>query len=119
MDRDSVLHEWRAFIERLPTQEAMKPFILQSWERSREAGVEAEPAEIVFRQVPEDELRRRLTANRELIALAEPHLKWLSAALTPITHAVYLTDRDGIVLCARGDEAMKQAFGVIPGYDWS
>lgn len=36
-----------------------------------------------------------------------------------MTHAIYLTDDDGIVLRSYGDRAMIEALGLTPGYDWS
>ncbi|WDT75159.1 MAG: GAF domain-containing protein [Candidatus Manganitrophus sp.] len=67
-----------------------------------------------------EDLQARLDTNRELIDIAALHLDWISSSLAQILHAVFLVDRDGIVLYAAGNDArMRESFHVVPGYDWS
>ncbi len=97
-----------------------RPIILESWERSRLAGVEACPEDVRFRRVSDADLARRLRDRAELIRLAEPHLEWLHWWLADIPHVVYLVDQDAIVLTSLGtDDATMRAQGLLPGYDWS
>lgn len=116
---ERILQEWKLFLEAQPTLGQVRPFIVSSWERSRAAGVTATPYAVEFRQVPEPELRRRLHAARDLIALCRPHLEWLSATMGSVAHAAYLTDADGIVLFSVGDPEEARALGLAPGFDWS
>lgn len=41
-------------------------------------------------------LRRR--RNRELLEVAEPHIRWVAAAIAGIPHVIHLADSDGVVL---------------------
>jgi PAS domain S-box-containing protein len=60
-----------------------------------------------------------LQANAEMLSVARPHVDWASRALSLTPHVVYVTDRDGIVLYAAGNQAQMQELGLVPGYDWS
>lgn len=116
---ESILEQWRHFVDRQPAQGQVRPFILSSWERSRAAGVPARASTAEFHHVGEEETRRRLAASRELIELARPHLEWLSASIGTVAHAAYVTDADGIVLYAVGDPEQAKTLGLAPGFDWS
>lgn len=97
----------------------MRSAVLESWRRSERAGVERTPESVEFRRVPEDELQRRLEANGDWLAIARPHLEWLTATFSHIPHVVYLTDRHGIVLHSVGSEHLIETVGLAPGHDWS
>ncbi len=47
-----------------------------------------------------DNLDERRAANAELIAIAQPHLEWLSKAHLDMPHIASLVDRDGVVLAS-------------------
>src|SRR5262249_34016942 len=52
--------------------------------------------------------------------VAIPELKWLSRFLASISHAVYLIDRDGIVLYeSTNNPEIREVFGLLPGFDRS
>ena len=94
------------------------PILSQSWERSRAAGLERdEPPR--FRRVPPDDLRRRRAANRVLLDITVPHLRWLSQWFRQRPHVAYLVDSDGVVLQAEGNPDAIDRFHLSPGYDWS
>jgi PAS domain S-box-containing protein len=93
--------------------------ILDSWGRSRTAGVDPEPPRFQPSQVGDDDLERRLQANADLLAIARPQVIWVSTALSHVPHVVYLTDRDGIVLHSTGTDPHLRALGLLPGYDCS
>lgn len=105
--------------ETLEIKAPLRPLIAKSWLRSQAAGVSTTAAEVKFHRIGDDELQWRQQASSDLIQVARPHLKWLSGWLASTPHIVYLVDRDGIVLFSTGDHDNADAFGLMPGYDWS
>ncbi|HEX6964672.1 MAG TPA: PAS domain S-box protein [Gemmatimonadaceae bacterium] len=117
---DDVFIQWQRFVSGLDVDASVRPVILESWRRSAAAGVQPEAPHPTRRQVTPEELEQRLAANAELVALAVPHLEWLSELHATLPHAAYLVDTDGIVLCITGaDVAAAETAGVRPGADWS
>jgi PAS domain S-box-containing protein len=116
---DPIFAEWKRFLQGLPPGGCLRLGILDSWDRSRAAGVDPEPPRFQPSRVGDDDLERRLEANADLLAVARPHLEWASTALSQVPHVVYLTDRDGIVLHATGTGPRRRDLGLLPGYDWS
>lgn len=112
-----LIDAWERFVAGQPPGEAVRAVVLESWQRSRRAGVDAR-VEQPPRQVPD--LAARLAAAERLLEVAVPHLDWIDRALGDVPHAVYLVDRDGVVLAARGNDAtMLERYGLRPGFDWS
>lgn len=105
--------------ETLDIKPALRPLIAESWLRSQAAGVVTTAEAVKFHRVDDDDLQRRQQASSDMIKVARPHLKWLSAWLAGTPHIVYLVDRDGIVLFSTGDYDNADVFGLTPGYDWS
>ena len=105
----------------IPIPGPPRRIIVDSWKRSRLAGV-PKAGGACFRQVHPDEFHKRRDDAAEVLELTVPHLEWVSGNLDmeQIAHTIYFADRDGIVLWSKGTspEAMKQA-GLVPGYDWS
>ncbi len=93
--------------------------ILDSWGRSRAASVDPEPPRFQPSRVGDDDLERRLEADADLLAVARPHLEWVSTTLCQVPHVVHLTDRDGIVLHSTGTDPQRRDLGLLPGSDWS
>jgi signal transduction histidine kinase len=117
-DVSMIEDEWREFVDGLATTPGLRDVIKQSWLRSREYGVD--PIHSELRRIDDEELGRRLEQNRALIEIAKPHLEWLSVALHNVDHGLYVTDRDGIILCSAGNsEELRDRYGLRPGYDWS
>lgn len=116
---DSILDQWQRFLEGLPTDASVRPIILESWQRSRSAGVDPTPEHLPLHRLPDDDLQRRLIAHAELLAIAQPHLEWVSSAWAPLLHVVALTDAEGIVLYATGRRPLMDEFRLVPGWDWS
>jgi PAS domain S-box-containing protein len=109
--------DWDRFLAGLDERSEVRPFILASWERCRVAGVD--PGHTPLHRVPDEELERRLAASADLLEIARPHLDWL-APLVAVPYVLYLTDADGIVLHAVGnDPALQADAGLSPGHDWS
>lgn len=105
--------------ETLDIKPPLRPLIAESWLRSKAAGVATAADAVKFHRVDDDELQRRQEASSDMLQVARPHLRWLSAWLTGVPHIVYLVDRDGIVLFSAGNYDNADAFGLRPGYDWS
>jgi transcriptional regulator of acetoin/glycerol metabolism len=76
---DRVLAAWRRFREGLRPESCLRSGIVESWERSRAAGVDPESERLNLNQVADDDLQRRLEANADLLAMAKPHLEWASS----------------------------------------
>lgn len=97
----------------------LRRVIAKSWQRSTTAGLVTSTDEMNFHRVSDDDLQLRQQANANLMEVALPHLKWLSAWLANISHVAYLVDRDGIILFSTGTYDNASAFGLSPGHDWS
>jgi PAS domain S-box-containing protein len=111
--------QWKRYLEERTINEPLRAGSLASCQRSQEAGVEPQPQDVPFRRVAEDDLLQRLAVGAELIAVALPHLEWATVFLNSVSHVVFLTDRDGIVLRSWGDRSLIDNFGMGPGFDWS
>jgi len=115
-----VRAEWKRFIRGLPPAHRLRTAIIESWQRSRAAGVDPTPQRPTLRRVSERELARRLASTRPMIDAAAPHLAWLSALVGDAPHVVYLVCSDGIVLhSVSNDHDLRSTWGLEPGYDWS
>ena len=95
-----------------------QPRIIRSWARSQEAGLDpgAPPR---FHRISADALQRRLADHRDLVAVATPHLRWLSEWFKDRPHVAYLVDADGVILHAEGDPSAIDRWHLTPGHDWS
>jgi PAS domain S-box-containing protein len=92
--------------------------VVQSWDRSRAAGLDRD-ARPALRRVTPEELERRLSANRVLIEISRPHLRWLSDWFGARPHVAYIVDAEGVVLHSEGEPASLDRYHLSPGYDWS
>ena len=112
---------WREFAKTLaehPSTRDVRPVILESWRRSRAAGVRRHNEKPLLHRISAADFDYQLEKNRELIQLGGPLLQEFSAA-QQIRHVLYITDRDGIVLYSVGDDIWRAMFGLMPGFDWS
>lgn len=69
-----------------------------------------------------DALRLQREAAGRLLFLSEPRLDDLYGMIAPFGAAVFLTDKDGVVLSGRtraADQSAFRAWGLEPGRDWS
>jgi transcriptional regulator of acetoin/glycerol metabolism len=107
---------WEKFVRGLPS-ESVPEIVLDSWERSKQAGVDYETP--CFRRISPADLEVLLLAQRELIQEAAPELQRLSALL-PKPNVTYLVDPGGTVLHAVSTYPdMIEKYGLAPGYNWS
>jgi hypothetical protein len=104
----------------LPPAIPERPYFLESWKRCSEAGIsQALDNSVNLRRVEPSELKVRLDRSQDLVNVAGPLLAGFSTALGAVEHVIYLTDRDGIVLCSVGSRDSMLAYGLLPGFDWS
>lgn len=117
---EMVKREWEFFLEGLPPRHRLREAIIESWDRSRSAGVPADSDDARYERVSREELVRRRRAHRDLVEAAERHLAWLSTATNDLPHVAYVVCRDGIVLHAEAsDPRLVEQWGLEPGHDWS
>lgn len=111
---------WRRFVRREPPGGGVGEFVVRSWERSAEAGVDPEADPPAFRRVDDPELEERRRARADLVRAAGPHLRRLAASMARRPVAAYVADADGVVLSAVGrPEAVLDRWRLRPGFDWS
>jgi signal transduction histidine kinase len=109
----AVVHE----VDGVSSAACTPPEIVESWERSRAAGLD--PEQPAYCRVPEDELRARLHASHDFVETAGPHLPWVSEFLGDIPHVVVVADPAAVVLHSIGSEDMRVRWCLLPGCDWS
>lgn len=95
------------------------PLLLRAHRRSEAADVSRETGQGDGRRVDEAELERRRSRSRAVLDAARPHLRWMSGLLGSVDHVVYVTDTDGIVLHAEGEDELVEEWRLGPGHDWS
>jgi len=108
--------DWEKRLKALPYSEPARYAIVESWQRSEAAGLDAQ-ARPKFRRVTD--LPQRLQRCAELLEVAAPRLSRLLKQLPGTTNVVYVTDAEGVVLFSAGNVSQLEQFGLTPGYDWS
>ena len=103
--------------ETLNIKSPLRSLIAESWLRSQAACAPTTADKVRFHRVNDDDLQRRQQGSSDVIDVARPHLKWLSAWLANTPHIVYFVDRDGILLFSTGNYENADAYGLMPGYD--
>lgn len=111
-----LIDAWERFVAGQPPGEAVRAVVLESWQRSRHAGVDPRAP---YRPRQVDDVAARLAAAERLLEVAAPHLDWIDRALGDVPHAVSVVDRDGVVLAARGNDALLEHHRLRPGFDRS
>lgn len=111
---------WEGFVSELPEDHRLREVIIDSWRRSRDAGVKPTQSLAALRRVSKQSLARRITKARALLDAAAPHLRWLSAVASDTPHVAYIVSADGIVLDSVSNAPdLAASWGLEPGYDWS
>lgn len=115
-------HVDRVFESVQSSTAAARSAVAASWRRSFDR-YGLDPSQ---RQKPRAVDDRTLVRQKEeaghLLHLAEPRLDELYGMIAHCGAAVFLTDRDGVVLSGRtrsGDQAAFREWGLEPGRDWS
>src|SRR5207245_4330030 len=98
---------------------SLSPTILESWQRSRAAGVDPVAERPPLHRVTDENLQCRLWANAELLSVAKPRLEAASSCLATVPHVLCLTDRQGIVIYATDNHSRMAEVGLTPGFEWS
>ncbi|WP_041730908.1 GAF domain-containing protein [Conexibacter woesei] len=103
-----------------PPPRVLRPVVLESWERSAQAGVFAEREELPPRLTAEELEERRA---RHPLAAAMPLIRSLLVDVAEdARHIVAVCDVTGHLLWVEGSRATQRAalgIGFVPGSDWS
>lgn len=110
---------WTQYLAGFPADSSVRDAIVASWERSRAAHVDPQPAQLPPHHVDDRELAVRKAQSAALLDVATPHLEWISAYLGARAHVVTLVDADGIVLFSTGTPELLDSLPIAPGDDWS
>ncbi len=106
--------QWQRFTDGFEVNEQSVPLaVLQSWERSRGAGVESCNGRLPG--VSAVELESRLERHARLVTIARAFLHQASAALRHLPHLVLLTDHEGVVLECEGHHPSMHDLGLVAG----
>ncbi len=93
----------------------IRPFIFESWQRSRSHNVN--PRGRLTFILPQDEIEKRLKENSLLIEVARPYMERLYSVVEGSGYYLLLSDRDGYVLDLIGDQEIieqgKESFLVV------
>lgn len=84
----------------------VRPMILESWKRSRAAGVN--PDAVVDSAMPEDQIRPWFQRNAAFIEVARPYMEKVYSLVQGSGFYIQLSDQDGFLLHNIGDEDIMQ-----------
>ena len=85
----------------------IRSFVYDSWKRSKMHGIP--PFEVKDKRLSEEELKRKLNANKRLIQVAHSYIQHLYSFVKGTNFVLALTDAEGYVLDIIGDDNMIQA----------
>ena len=85
----------------------IRSFVYDSWKRSKTHGIP--PFEVKDKRLSEEELKRKLNANKRLIQVAHSYIQHLYSFVKGTNFVLALTDAEGYVLDIIGDDNMIQA----------
>lgn len=116
---EQLIRVWEPFIQAVQRNPTFRNLTLEDWKRCRDIGID--PDHIVFRFLPEEELRRKQSEHRPLIEAAQPFLEQLSLSLTGKSHVVALSDAEGCILAILGTAGQfgGRKVGFAPGASWA
>ncbi|MGI6766365.1 MAG: sigma-54-dependent Fis family transcriptional regulator [Lentihominibacter sp.] len=102
--QDHLKIAWEKFIQNEEYDYSfIRPEVLDSWKRSRDAGVD--PRGISTPLLCEEELKKRMSANRELIDIVHPYIDNLYSIVSKGSgFYILFCDKDGYILDLVGDE---------------
>lgn len=102
--QDRLKVAWEKFIRNEDYDYSfMRPEVLESWKRSRDAGVD--PRGINTSLLCEEELEKRISENRELIDIVHPYIENLYSIVSKGSgFYILFCDKDGYILDLIGDD---------------
>ncbi|MGI6393851.1 MAG: sigma-54-dependent Fis family transcriptional regulator [bacterium] len=105
--RHDILREWEKFGDFKPTDsEIIRPYLLSSWERSREYGVKRNLK--TYPAVSSGELINKIFENRKMLQIAVPYMKKIVEFINDPESMILITDKNGIVLELFGSDEIKK-----------
>ena len=120
-DETSTMRAWEKFLTGDGASLPVRGVIQHSWSRSATSGVDAHASASPL-LIDEDQLDRSRLANRQLMTAADHVLRHAADFLEETAAMVVLTDGDGVILDARGDNRTLDAGHDIrlqPGGHWN
>ncbi|GAH55297.1 unnamed protein product [marine sediment metagenome] len=113
----AIRREWERFLqEGRADKKIVRPVILESWERSKNLGID--PNKKSFISLKNEELIKRLKDNQRLIKTSSPLLEILASSVQGSGFRIDLFDKDVYILKQWGDsETLENSFklGSCPG----
>lgn len=112
---------WLKFVETGEIDERVRPYIADSWKRSKAIGLDAYKNQKGLR-IPPEEFEKVLEKNADLVAVARPVIENLNTILLHIPTVITLSDADGYILTLVGNQAMIDhgvPINYAPGCKWS
>ena len=101
--QNTVRQKWNQFINNQDDDYSMiRPEVLASWKRSRDAGVN--PHKLVNVLLSPDELSMKLNASMELRTIARPYMRQLYSIVQGSGAYILLSDNKGFILDVIGDD---------------
>ncbi len=117
-----ITKEWKEFLASRKKSLAVRPAVLNSWQRCLEMQVDPYSGKSL-EILPDHQFRKRLEFNRDLIAIVKPIMQQTYASIRNLGYILYFTDSDAYLLYVIGDKpvetAFKKDFNFIPGASWS
>jgi len=104
--RHEILKQWKNFFKSDPVDPAIiHPYLINSWERSRDYGISSEGGD--YPRVSSAELVNRINENRKMLQIAVPYMKKITGFINDPESIILITDKSGIVLELFSSEKMK------------
>ena len=100
--QELVHKKWENFIRYIDDDYSMiRPDVLASWERSRDAKVD--PHKLLSTLLSPEELSIKLSVNSELITIVRPYMEQIYSIVKGSGAYILLSDREGYILDVIGD----------------
>ncbi len=117
--QDEIAGQWRRFCAGGEVDPGViRIFVLESWRRSREHGVD--PLAIEGHQVDKKRFSEILSARKNLIRIGVPVIEKLFAFIRGSRSIIILADEQGIILSRTGDaEYLTNSKSYEPGIEYS
>ncbi|MTI79638.1 MAG: GAF domain-containing protein [Firmicutes bacterium] len=118
-ETNEIINKWKEVIDAIKEDPTFRPITLESWNRCKNLGVNAD--QLIYTFLSKDELIQKQHENYEIIKAATPYLQHLSLSLKGKPHMVVLADKDGWIIAVHGtpEDLGGKAAGLYIGANWS